>query len=118
MTMPHLMNCPHSDVGWCLGCVKELWEKHNGEIDKSNRASDKVWDMLEENSTRGEVIDLFSDAIFSVVDDTGCGNGQAIDALESALNAFCWESADRMKALEEWINDDIDEEEEDEEEDF
>ncbi len=24
MTMPHLMNCPHEPVGWCLDCVKEL----------------------------------------------------------------------------------------------
>ncbi len=23
MTMPHLMNCPHSGDGWCLDCVKE-----------------------------------------------------------------------------------------------
>lgn len=23
--MPHLMNCSHSDTGWCLECVKELW---------------------------------------------------------------------------------------------
>lgn len=21
MTMPHLMNCPHMDDGWCLNCV-------------------------------------------------------------------------------------------------
>ena len=27
MTMPHLMNCPHSEDGWCLSCVKELWEE-------------------------------------------------------------------------------------------
>jgi len=27
MTMPHLMNCPHKDDGWCLACVKELWEE-------------------------------------------------------------------------------------------
>lgn len=27
MTMPHLMNCDHSEEGWCLGCVKALWEK-------------------------------------------------------------------------------------------
>lgn len=26
MTMPHLMNCPHSEDGWCLDCVKELWD--------------------------------------------------------------------------------------------
>ena len=24
MTMPHLMNCQHSESGWCLACVKEL----------------------------------------------------------------------------------------------
>jgi len=27
MTMPHLMNCLHSEDGWCLDCVKELWER-------------------------------------------------------------------------------------------
>lgn len=24
MTMPHLMNCMHSEEGWCIPCVKEL----------------------------------------------------------------------------------------------
>lgn len=24
MTMPHLMNCSHSEDGWCLECVKQL----------------------------------------------------------------------------------------------
>lgn len=24
MTMPHLMNCPHIEDGWCLTCVSEL----------------------------------------------------------------------------------------------
>lgn len=27
MTMPHLMNCPHSSDGWCLDCVKTLWDE-------------------------------------------------------------------------------------------
>jgi hypothetical protein len=27
MTIPYLMNCPHSDDSWCLECVKELGEK-------------------------------------------------------------------------------------------
>lgn len=26
--MPHLMNCPHSEAGWCLACVKQEHEKH------------------------------------------------------------------------------------------
>jgi hypothetical protein len=25
MTMPHLMNCPHSDDSWCLTCVRTEW---------------------------------------------------------------------------------------------
>ena len=24
MTVPHLMNCPHTDSGWCTECVAEL----------------------------------------------------------------------------------------------
>lgn len=28
MTIPHLMNCSHSESGWCLDCVKELWEEN------------------------------------------------------------------------------------------
>ena len=28
MTMPHLMNCPHSADSWCLDCVKELQDKY------------------------------------------------------------------------------------------
>lgn len=27
MTMPHLMNCEHSEDGWCLDCVHSLWEE-------------------------------------------------------------------------------------------
>lgn len=29
MTMPHLQNCDHSEEGWCLDCVKKLWDEHN-----------------------------------------------------------------------------------------
>lgn len=28
MTVPHLMNCPHSDDGWCLDCVVRLSEEN------------------------------------------------------------------------------------------
>lgn len=28
MTMPHLMNCPHSEDGWCLDCVKEMHDSY------------------------------------------------------------------------------------------
>jgi hypothetical protein len=42
MTMPHLENCRHSPDGWCLDCVKELWDSHqtvaNESIDHSGEA--------------------------------------------------------------------------------
>ncbi len=37
MTMPHLMNCNHSDDGWCLDCVKELHDKYEHSRDKCER---------------------------------------------------------------------------------
>lgn len=27
MTIPWLMNCAHSDTGWCLECVKKMGEE-------------------------------------------------------------------------------------------
>lgn len=27
MTMPHLMNCGHSETGHCLDCVKAAWDE-------------------------------------------------------------------------------------------
>lgn len=36
MTMPHLMNCPHSTEFHCLKCVKEEWERTDSII--SNQA--------------------------------------------------------------------------------
>lgn len=30
MTMPHLMNCHHSPEGWCLECVRKLYEGFAG----------------------------------------------------------------------------------------
>tara|TARA_Y100000310_G_scaffold344948_2_gene460691 strand:- start:503 stop:739 length:237 start_codon:yes stop_codon:yes gene_type:complete len=31
MTMPHLMNCAHSDSGWCLDCVRALHDLYEAE---------------------------------------------------------------------------------------
>ena len=32
MTMPHLMNCPHSESGWCLACVSAEHEKREDQL--------------------------------------------------------------------------------------
>jgi hypothetical protein len=39
VTMPHLMNCPHSDTGWCLDCV--------GAMHKEAFTREEVIDILE-----------------------------------------------------------------------
>lgn len=39
MTMPHLMNCEHSEAGWCLDCVKEI---HDCRQDDSQKNSSSV----------------------------------------------------------------------------
>lgn len=39
MTMPHMMNCSHSDTGWCLDCVREL-------VDEQSRETDTLSELL------------------------------------------------------------------------
>lgn len=31
MTIPNLMNCSHSDTGWCLECVGKMYDAHEAE---------------------------------------------------------------------------------------
>ena len=46
MTMPHLMNCGHSDTGWCLDCVKELHDDKEEYESALQRAADKLTAFL------------------------------------------------------------------------
>jgi hypothetical protein len=41
--MPHLMNCPHSEDGWCLDCVREQWE----ELDKLKERARIFYSQIE-----------------------------------------------------------------------
>jgi hypothetical protein len=49
MTMPHLMNCLHSEDGWCLDCVKELWEQKQRETERIEflATCDDGWPVVE-----------------------------------------------------------------------
>ncbi len=46
MTMPHLMNCPHSGDGWCLDCVQRL-QKDQERIDFLATCNEG-WPIVEE----------------------------------------------------------------------
>jgi hypothetical protein len=41
MTMPHLMNCGHSDDGWCLDCVKALHAQLSAALQRAEAAEGK-----------------------------------------------------------------------------
>lgn len=60
MTMPHLMNCPHSKDGWCLACVAELHK----DCERINFLSvmNNGWPVTEEISIPNSVasLDIYS----------------------------------------------------------
>lgn len=54
MTVPHLMNCPHSDDGWCLACVVEL----GSERDQLRDVLHRIGDVAHDASTGPAVPDV------------------------------------------------------------
>ena len=54
MTMPHLMNCDHSEDGWCLDCVKQLWDEKQFVVE--------AWikDQVFRNRQREELVDMLT----------------------------------------------------------
>lgn len=55
MTMPHLMNCLHDDKGWCIACVKTLYNR-NMELEKFLDVgvhTQKCWDYAVRTTSRG-----------------------------------------------------------------
>lgn len=83
MTMPHLMNCAHSDTGWCLTCVKEQWE----ELDGLKIHADKVKDLLELGDTR------------LMADEGPCGGMNAAEALSPKESAELYQACCKIAGV-------------------
>jgi hypothetical protein len=49
MTMPHLMNCPHSDDGWCIDCVSKLWRDRSDKSEEVEHLKEIVEALKETN---------------------------------------------------------------------
>jgi hypothetical protein len=47
MTMPHLMNCSHLDDGWCLKCVKKLWNEKESMARRALSAEERLEKAVE-----------------------------------------------------------------------
>ena len=64
MTMPHLMNCAHSPDGWCLSCVRELYEEM--------KANDERWRFLRDSCLSFHLVPLYTEPIqYSILADMG-----------------------------------------------
>lgn len=44
--MPHLMNCMHSEDGWCLDCVKEMHDESERLHREDSAGFAEVWKEL------------------------------------------------------------------------
>jgi hypothetical protein len=58
MTMPHLSNCVHQGDGWCLDCVKILWEK-NEKLEMENKNLKDI--ICQANKVVGDYIKMNSE---------------------------------------------------------
>jgi len=56
MTMPHLMNCDHSDEGWCLDCVKQMHDELERERDEARTAAKTLYVNMPPPSISGNII--------------------------------------------------------------
>lgn len=100
--MPHLMNCPHSEEGWCLDCVKELWDEHNGP-DRTNIHTIEVqveapndFNVGQVKQALWEMIRLGRSRMASATEDP-----KAVEYLK--VNALCFQETRDIESLEDLI---------------
>ena len=91
MTMPHLMNCDHSESGWCLDCVKKLqdgWEERfedavaNVRYQHNDAECKAVGELLEylqqwprigDLGIEGKLEVYWADTVMGTIEDDGNG---------------------------------------------
>lgn len=92
MTMPHIMNCEHSEEGWCLDCVKKMHDEMEKAVEEAKIANVRfqhnaneckaVGELLEYLQTWPEKSDLgiegkldvyWADCVMGTIEDDGDG---------------------------------------------
>lgn len=73
--MPHLMNCGHSEDGWCLSCVGELWDNDNnkdGLLQQIKTDTDYAIEQIEMAKSKqlwlGDCLERATDALKRIQD--------------------------------------------------
>lgn len=82
MTMPHLMNCGHSDTGWCLDCVKEMYDENEREHNENQRGFSEA--SADREAARQTIDTLTS--VIAIAHDWLDGNWRHGDADPSGLS--------------------------------
>ena len=118
MTMPHMMNCGHSDTGWCLDCVRELHDR----AEKADTAAEVLGQRAlnierrwietfekraaRENEMLEEAIDDFCDTVLAKLADLGVSETDNCDGDEDVstilagwINSRIEEVRDQLSAL-------------------
>ena len=118
MTMPHMMNCGHSDTGWCLDCVRELHDR----AEKADTAAEVLGQRAlnierrwietfekraaRENAMLEEAIDDFCDTVLAKLADLGVSETDNCDGDEDVstilagwINSRIEEVRDQLSAL-------------------
>ena len=104
MTMPHLMNCGHSDDSWCLECVREEWERNQKIINAHE--CDRVAQRHSQAVDRITIADQKAE-----VERLRARNGRLVEALEALVDVqngpplLAWGKAwnDAMRAAEDAV---------------
>lgn len=80
MTMRILTNCPHSEDGWCLSCVKELFEEGTVKVNTVELSRQLVVAIEGTRIPVGEVATIeFIDAVCPVLIGPGLSSDRTID---------------------------------------
>lgn len=85
MTMPHLMNCGHSDDGWCLACVKTLEDERYNTVIEAGKYEYALQAALQRQETAEKQLAQLSEQLAKAEAERPMTNGYAYHSLASQV---------------------------------
>lgn len=85
MTMPHLMNCGHSDDGWCLACVKTLEDDRYNTVIEAGKYEYALQAALQRQETAEKQLAQLREQLAKAEAERPMTNGYAYHRLASQV---------------------------------
>jgi len=85
MTMPHLMNCGHSDDGWCLACVKTLEDERYNTVIEAGKYEYALQAALQRQETAEKQLAQLREQLAKAEAERPMTNGYAYHRLASQV---------------------------------